>query len=191
MTAGTLRSLLVLLTVAALLAAAPAMQPADDEPTDDDISTTAPATKPLAFRDPTTNPATREGLARHRRRVDPLEGKPPPALVVDHWLNGPPLELAQLKGKVVLLDFFKPDGPSTVAMPYTNVLHDKYAGDGLVVIAISCTDDAATTERVVRERGIRYPVATDVRGTTTRPYHVDSYPDYYLIDRHGTLRIAD
>jgi len=43
----------------------------------------------------------------------------------------------------------------------------------------------------VREQGIAYPVAIDRGAATTRAYAVDSYPDYYLIDRAGNLRFAD
>lgn len=50
----------------------------------------------------------REGSPAQRAKKDPLEGKAPPALQVDGWLNsgGKPLELAALRGKVVLLDFW-------------------------------------------------------------------------------------
>ena len=42
----------------------------------------------------------------------------------------------------------------------------------------------------VKEQGIPYPVAVD-RGTTASSFAVDSFPDYYLIDRSGKLRVAD
>ena len=41
------------------------------------------------------------------------------------------------------------------------------------------------------ERGIGYPIAIDVDKQTTSAFAVDSYPDYYLIDRSGNLRVAD
>ena len=43
----------------------------------------------------------------------------------------------------------------------------------------------------VKERGISYPVCVDRDGKTNEAYTVDSYPDYYLIDRQGRLRGAD
>ncbi len=43
----------------------------------------------------------------------------------------------------------------------------------------------------VRDMAIPYPVAVDTRGETEKAYFVDSYPDYFLIDRSGKLRIAD
>ena len=44
---------------------------------------------------------------------------------------------------------------------------------------------------MVREYSLPYPVAVDHRGRTVEEYRVDSYPDYYLIDRAGILRYAD
>jgi hypothetical protein len=44
---------------------------------------------------------------------------------------------------------------------------------------------------VVNDKGIVYPVCHDADNVTKIAYQVDSYPDYYLIDRKGNLRIAD
>ncbi len=41
------------------------------------------------------------------------------------------------------------------------------------------------------EQGIDYPIAIDVEERTKTAFAVDSFPDYYLIDRAGNLRVAD
>ena len=66
------------------------------------------------------------------------EGLPaPPLLDAVAWKNTPPLELPQLKGKVVVLDFWGFwCGPCIAGMPWLFDLHDKYAKEGLVVIAV-------------------------------------------------------
>jgi len=43
----------------------------------------------------------------------------------------------------------------------------------------------------VNEQEISYPIANDTNGETVEAFHVDSYPDYYIIDRSGDLRVAD
>lgn len=56
---------------------------------------------------PAQDPFPREGNPVQRAKKDPLEGKAPPALVVGAWRNvDQPLALADLRGKVVLLDFW-------------------------------------------------------------------------------------
>ena len=45
--------------------------------------------------------------------------------------------------------------------------------------------------QIVEERGIKFPVCHDADNTTKTAYHVDSYPDYYVIDKQGRLRVAD
>jgi hypothetical protein len=42
-----------------------------------------------------------------------------------------------------------------------------------------------------KARGIAYPICVDAKGLTNAEYVVDSYPDYYIIDREGRLRGAD
>ncbi len=54
------------------------------------------------------DPFPREGRPEQRAQKDPLEGKAPPALTVKDWHNtdGKALSLAELRGKVVLIDFW-------------------------------------------------------------------------------------
>jgi hypothetical protein len=58
-------------------------------------------------QEPQQDPFPREGSPAQRAKKDPLEGKAPPALTVGSWLNTKaPIALADLRGKVVLLDFW-------------------------------------------------------------------------------------
>ena len=67
---------------------------------------------------------------------------------------------------------------------------EKYSND-LVIIGICATNGAEKMEATVADWGIKYPVAADVNGATVAKYHADSFPDYYLIDKAGRLRITD
>jgi thiol-disulfide isomerase/thioredoxin len=125
---------------------------------------------------------------------DALEGKSPPALQVESWLNtdGKALDLASLKGKVVVLDFWGTwCGPCRAAMPHLKELYAKHKEDGLVVIGVHTTNQGDEMPDYVKEESLPWPVAVDVEKKTVSAFHVDSYPDYYVIDRSGNLRVAD
>jgi hypothetical protein len=76
-------------------------------------------------------------------------------------------------------------------VPHINELQEKYADQGLVIIGVHSQDRAETMADGVQQHGINYIVAADTEGKTVAAYHVDSYPDYYFIDRAGNLRIVD
>ncbi len=76
-------------------------------------------------------------------------------------------------------------------MPHLLELAQKHADAGLVVIGVHTTNGAERMPAFVAEQQITYPVCADVDDATTTAFAVDSYPDYYLIDRAGKLRVAD
>jgi thiol-disulfide isomerase/thioredoxin len=133
-----------------------------------------------------------EGDAKVRERFKDIEGKPAPALRVGKFINGDPVKLDQLKGKVVLLDFWATwCGPCIASIPHTNELQAKYKDKGLVVIGVCNKEGVEKMGDVVKDKGIKYLVTADAAGKTDETYKVNSYPDYYVIDRQGVLRICD
>lgn len=76
-------------------------------------------------------------------------------------------------------------------MPHLLELAKKHADAGFVVIGVHTTQGADRMAEFVAEHGITYPVCADIDNATTTAFAVDSYPDYYLIDRAGKLRVAD
>ncbi len=76
-------------------------------------------------------------------------------------------------------------------MPHLLELASKHKDAGLVVIGVHTTNGADRMPAFVDEQKITYPVCIDVDNATTTAFAVDSYPDYYLIDRAGNLRVAD
>lgn len=76
-------------------------------------------------------------------------------------------------------------------MPHLNELHTKFKDQGLVILGIHTTGSADKMADFVKETGILYSVAADRGQKTVSAFKVDSYPDYYVIDRAGKLRFAD
>jgi thiol-disulfide isomerase/thioredoxin len=136
----------------------------------------------------------REGDGEKRKAKDALENKTPPTLQVKDWMNtdGKNLTLADLKGKVVVLDFWGVWCPPCIkAIPKLKELYAQHHKDGLVIIGVHTVRDGEKMADFVKKEGLPYPVAIDVDGMTVKSFLVDSYPDYYLIDRAGKLRVAD
>lgn len=138
------------------------------------------------------NEAWLEGPPQLRERLAGLEGRQPPALAVSTWINSEEMKLEDLKGKVVLVDFWATwCGPCLASIPHTNQLMDKYGKQGLVIIGVCHPRGGENMAATAEQRGIKYPLALDKDGKTAEAYKVNGFPDYYFIDRAGKLRIAD
>ena len=125
-----------------------------------------------------------------RELLNEMQGKPAPKLALKGWINSKPLTLENLKGKIVVLDFWATwCGPCLAAIPHTNEMMEHYANKGVVFIGVCAQRGAEKMVDTVKQRGIKYPVATDAG--TNAAYKANSYPDYYIIDRNGVLRWAD
>jgi thiol-disulfide isomerase/thioredoxin len=128
--------------------------------------------------------------------LDSLEGKKPPKIDdATGWMNtanGKPLTWEDLKGKVVLIDFWGVwCDPCRDAIPHIKQLYEKRAAEGLVVLGIHTKFSQEEGPQYVREQNMPYPIAFDRQGEIILRYHVESFPGYYLIDHRGTLRMAD
>lgn len=118
-----------------------------------------------------------------------LEGKPMPALSVTNWLNGG-VKLTELKGKVVVVDFYATwCGPCMAAIPHNNELFKKYQSQGLAVIGV-CTNKRGQDvfEANAKEHNVAYPVARDAELKSQADWAVHYYPTYAVIDRKGIVR---
>ena len=119
-----------------------------------------------------------------------MQGKPAPKLGLKGWINSKPLSLEDLKGKIVVLDFWATwCGPCIRAVPHTNEMMEKYADEDVVFIGVCAKSGSEKMAATVKEHGIKYPVAVDAGANAA--YRANSFPDYYLIDRAGVLRWAD
>ncbi|MCY0985658.1 TlpA disulfide reductase family protein [Nannocystis sp. ILAH1] len=106
-------------------------------------------------------------------------------------LRGEPLSLAELRGRVVLLNVWATwCDPCREELPDLQALHVRHEPEGLTVLGVS-TDaarDAKTLRTMVSGFGLTYPVIHDERNVVSGPFQVIGYPASYLIDRAGNLR---
>jgi len=122
-----------------------------------------------------------EAVAQGLRR-----GSAPPPLGASLVMGAGPVELASLRGRVVLVDFWASwCGPCRAMMPVLNQLSQRFGAQGLTVIGV--TDEPAEVARREGLRmGIRYALATGPTAPTR--YNVQSLPTLVAIDRAGRVR---
>ncbi len=134
------------------------------------------------------------------RKNDEITLKGRPALELDGigWINSEKLNLADLKGKYVLLDFwFIGCGPCHADFPSMTMAHELYKDKGLVVIGIhNNSSDLDAVRKHVKEIGLPFPIVVDQPdGRTISIYQkhgiADGYPSYVLIDPQGNVVLDD
>src|SRR5580658_1376167 len=110
------------------------------------------------------------------------------------WLNSPPLKTADLRGKVVLIDFWTYSCINCLrAIPYVEAWAEKYKNDGLVVIGVHTPEfafekDQGNIAKAVRDLKITYPVAIDSNYAIWKAFNNEYWPAHYFIDAQGTIR---
>jgi thiol-disulfide isomerase/thioredoxin len=135
----------------------------------------------------------RTGDAEVRSAMDPLEGRRAPALSVHDWYGtqGRTLSLNDLRGKVVLLDFWGVwCGGCVAVLPDLERIREKYRDQGFEIIGVHTTESGEQMTQFARERKLSWPNAVDTSKKTCADYHEHLFPGLYLVDRQGVLRIA-
>ncbi len=118
-------------------------------------------------------------------------GPAPEFADISNWLNSPPLTMAGLRGKVVLIDFWTYSCINCLrTLPYVTRWYDTYRDRGLVVVGVHTPEFgfervAANVQRAIGRFGIRYPMAQDNAMATWRAYSNQYWPAEYLVDRNG------
>jgi len=126
--------------------------------------------------------------------VLPSQGELPPLDGLGPWYNSPPLTREQLRGKVVLVDFWTYSCINCLrAIPYVRAWYDKYRDDGLVVIGVHAPEFAferepANVAKAIKDLDIRYPVALDNQYKLWSALKNNYWPAHYFIDAQGRIR---
>jgi cytochrome c biogenesis protein CcdA/thiol-disulfide isomerase/thioredoxin len=137
---------------------------------------------------------TTETTTRNGELVLPVEGELPPLTGIGPWINSPPLTREELKGKVVVIDFWTYSCINCLrSLPYVEAWYDRYEDDGLVVIGVHAPEfaferDPANVQKAVRDLGIRYPVALDNRYRLWSALKNNYWPAHYFVDAQGRIR---
>ena len=162
----------------------------------------AVATAPIAAPAPSLGPAAAtatqyaigpagDGLGVGQRPpalagVGPDGAAASPALTLD----GAPISLDELRGKVVWVDFWASWCPPCRAeTPVLRELYARHRDDGLEVIGVSVQESSADdVRRYVDAYGIGYPIVADLTGSIFRAWRVYGLPTQFILDRDGLIR---
>jgi thiol-disulfide isomerase/thioredoxin len=125
----------------------------------------------------------------------PSLGAAPP-LATENWVNSEPLTLEQLRGKVVLVEFWTFDCYNCRnVIPSLRGWHQRYAKDGLVIIGVHAPEfsyehDLEAVRDAIARLDVPYPVTQDNDFTTWNRYGNYYWPSLYLVDKRGMIRYS-
>ena len=110
------------------------------------------------------------------------------------WLNSPPLSFRQLRGRVVLVDFWDYTCVNCIrTLPYVQAWHERYRDKGLTVIGVHTPEFTfaqyeSNVERGIREFGLTYPIVVDSNREIWKAFANRYWPTKYLLDKDSYLR---
>jgi len=126
--------------------------------------------------------------------ADAMIGKPAPEITNPTWLNSTPLRMADLRGKVVMVEFWTFGCYNCRNVePYVKQWYHQYKDQGFVVIGVHSPEFSQEREidnvkRYLAEHDLRFPVPIDNEFSTWNQYGNRYWPAMYLIDKRGIIR---
>ena len=155
---------------------------------------TTPSSAAISDRSNSNSTAAKSRLPRNLSIATATAPSLPEFQGISQWLNSAPLSVAQLKGQVVLVQFW------TFAcincqrtLPYVIRWHRQYANQGLMVIGVHTPElpferDVSNVKKALQERQITYPVPIDGEYKTWNAYQNNYWPHLFLADRQSLIR---
>ncbi len=170
--------------------------PAPEETSLDTTELAAVETTTSALKLPTPTP---DPQAAERARLQEVAAGlgnwgPAPDILSETWLNSAPVRLADLRGKVVLVEFWTFGCINCIRVtPYVRSWYDEYHAAGLEIIGVHTPEfawehDPAGVQAAATDLGVTWPIAIDNEKETWHAYSNRFWPAIYFIDRQGDLR---
>jgi peroxiredoxin len=103
--------------------------------------------------------------------------------------SGDTVSLAQLKGKVVMLNFWASwCGPCRQEMPLLDQMHKRYSALGFTLVGVNVDADSKDAEAWLSKTPVSFPVLYDRESKVSKLYDVNAMPSTVFIDRQGNVR---
>jgi len=127
---------------------------------------------------------TQKRFELHPHSGDPV---PPPLKLPD--MTASMIDLTQLKGTVVLVNFWATwCGPCVREIPSLSRLVDKLEGKPFRVLAININEPKSEIRRFLEQFNVNFDIVLDADGQAVRDWNVYAYPSNFVIDRSGAIR---
>jgi cytochrome c biogenesis protein CcmG/thiol:disulfide interchange protein DsbE len=111
-----------------------------------------------------------------------------PAFTLDRLDSDGQLEIATLKGKAVVVNFWASWCiPCRDEAPVLQQTYERYRDQGLVVLGVDVNDFRRDARRFMERYGVTYPVVYDGKGSTVGKWGVTGFPETFFVDRSGRL----
>ena len=121
--------------------------------------------------------------------VDQLRaGAPAPQFQLNSS-SGKPLSLADLKGRIVLVNFWASwCGPCRKEMPLLEQLNRQYRSKGVTLVGVNVEPDSAAATDWLKATPVSFPILFDVDSKVSKLYQVEGMPNTVILDRKGNVR---
>ena len=126
--------------------------------------------------------------------VAAVQGTAPNFAGISHWFNSAPLNIADLRGKVVLVEFWAFDCINCRrSVPAMKKLDEAYDGKDVVIVGVHTPElpqerDPYNVEKAVAKLGLKYPIALDNDYRVWKAFKNRYWPALYVVDKHGIIR---
>lgn len=123
-----------------------------------------------------------------------IDSEPPFLAGASAWLNSQPLQMRELRGKVVLVNFWTYTCINSLrVLPYVRAWAEKYKAQGLVVIGVQAPEfsfekNIDNIRWAISAMKIDYPVAVDNDHAVWRTFNNEVWPALYFVDARGRIR---
>ena len=133
-------------------------------------------------------------LSPSNRQPSAAVGTAAPELAPTEWVNSQPFRLADLRGRVALVEFWTFDCVNCQhVVPALAQWHQMYSPRGLVIVGVHTPEfrherELSNVRAALQQFGIAYPVLLDNDFDTWRAYRNRAWPTMYLVDKLGVIR---
>ena len=117
-----------------------------------------------------------------------LVGNEAPDFTLD-GMDGKPVTMSDLRGSVVVLDFWATwCGPCVMAMPHLDKIHKEMEKEGLKVFAVNLREGPEKVKNFMETKGLSIPVLYDTEGEVAKQYGVQGIPTQVIVGKDGTVK---